>query len=143
MADTKQSGAVRCVIVTPEQTSLDTRARSVVLPLCDGLRGVGHGHSPFIGRLGAGEVRIVGEQGGPADGIRRLFVEGGFVEVAHDEVTVITQRAIPAERLDAAAARTELEKISGTRATGDESIDEKMRAADAARALVRTATRGR
>lgn len=63
MADTKQSG-VRCVIVTPEQTSLDTQARSVTLPLFDGSRGVGHGHSPFIGRLGAGEVRIVGEQGG-------------------------------------------------------------------------------
>ena len=64
MADTKQSGSVRCVIVTPEQTSLDTQARSVTLPLFDGLRGVGHGHAPFIGRLGAGEVRIVGEQGG-------------------------------------------------------------------------------
>ena len=71
MADTKQSGSVRCVIVTPEQTSLDTQARSVTLPLFDGLRGVGHGHAPFIGRLGAGEVRIVGEQGGPADAVRR------------------------------------------------------------------------
>jgi hypothetical protein len=43
MADTKQSGSVRCVIVTPEQTSLDTQARSVTLPLFDGLRGVGEG----------------------------------------------------------------------------------------------------
>ena len=143
MADAKQTGAVRCVIVTPEQTSLDTRAGSVTLPLFDGLRGVGHGHSPFIGRLGAGEVRIVGEQGGPADAVRRLFVEGGFVEVAHDSVTVITQRSIPAEKLDAAAARAELEKITSTRATGDEAIDAKVRAEDAARALVRTAARVR
>jgi F-type H+-transporting ATPase subunit epsilon len=143
MADTKQSGAVRCVIVTPEQTSLDTTARSVVLPLFDGLRGVGHGHTPFIGRLGAGEVRIVGEQGGPADGVRRLFVEGGFVEVAHDEVTVITQRAIPAEKLDPTAARADLEKLSGERATGDEAIDAKIKSLEAARALVRTANRSR
>jgi F-type H+-transporting ATPase subunit epsilon len=143
MADTKQTGGVRCVIVTPEQTSLDTQARSVTLPLFDGLRGVGHGHAPFIGRLGAGEVRIVGEQGGPADGIRRMFVEGGFVEVAHDSVTVITQRAVPAEKLDAAAARLELESVSTARATGDEAIDAKLKAAEAARALLRTATRGR
>lgn len=142
MADTKQT-AVRCVIVTPEQTSLDTKARSVVLPLFDGLRGVGHGHTPFIGRLGAGEVRIVGEQGGPADAVRRLFVEGGFVEVGHDEVTVITQRAIPAEKLDAAAARADFERLSGERATGDEAIDSKLQSLEAARALVRTATRGR
>ncbi len=139
MADTKQSGAVRCVIVTPEHTSLDTQARSVTLPLFDGLRGVAHGHSPFIGRLGAGEVRIVGEQGGPADAVRRLFVEGGFVEVAHDQVTVITQRAVPVEKVDPAAARAEFEKIAGTRATGDEAIAAKLRSEQAARALVRAA----
>jgi hypothetical protein len=34
-----------------------------------------------------------------------------------------------------------LEKISGSRATGDEAIDAKLKAEDAARALVRTATR--
>jgi F-type H+-transporting ATPase subunit epsilon len=143
MADTKQAGSVRCVIVTPESTSLDTHARSVTLPLDDGLRGVGRGHSPFIGRLGAGEVRIVGEQGGPADGVRRLFVEGGFVEVGHDSVTVITQRAIPAERIDAATARGDLERVTAERAVGDEAIDTKMRAEAAARALVRTAGRSR
>ena len=141
MADTKQPGTVRCVIVTPEQTSLDTQARSVTLPLFDGLRGVARGHSPFIGRLGAGEVRIVGEQGGPADAVRRLFVEGGFVEVAHDQVTVITQRAIPAEKVDPAAARADFEKIAGTRATGDEAISAKLRGEQAARALVRAAER--
>jgi len=143
MADTKQSGSIRCVVVTPEQTSLDTHARSVTLPLFDGLRGVGHGHAPFIGRLGAGEVRIVGEQGGSADAERRLFVEGGFVEVAHDAVTVITPRAIPAEKVDAAAARADLERITASRVTGDEAIDARIRAEQAARALVRTATRGR
>jgi F-type H+-transporting ATPase subunit epsilon len=125
--------------VTPESTSLDTQARSVTLPLYDGLRGVGRGHAPFIGRLGAGEVRIVGEQGGPADAVRRLFVEGGFVEVSHDSVTVITQRAVPAEKVDIAAARADLEKISGTRASGDEAIEAKQRAERIARALVRTA----
>ncbi len=141
MADTKQTGAVRCVIVTPEQTSLDTQARSVTLPLFDGLRGVAHGHSPFIGRLGAGEVRIVGEQGGPVDAVRRLFVEGGFVEVAHDQVTVITQRAVPAEKVDVSAAQAEFEKVAAARATGDEAIDAKLAAQEAARALVRAAER--
>ena len=143
MADTKQTGGVRCVIVTPEQTSLDTQARSVTLPLFDGLRGVGRGHAPFIGRLGAGEVRIIGEQGSPGDGVRRLFVEGGFVEVSHDTVTVITQRAIPAEKIDAAVARAEFDKVAATKATGDEALAAKLKAGDAARALVRAATRGR
>ena len=140
MANMKQSGAVRCVIVTPEATVLDTQARFVALPLFDGQRGIGHGHAPFIGRLGAGEVRITGEQGA-GDGVRRTFVEGGFVEVGHDIVTVITQRALPAEKLDAAAARADLEKIAATKATGDEAIAARLRAQDAARAVVRTAGR--
>jgi len=142
MADTKTSG-IRCVIVTPETTGLDTQCRSVSLPLFDGSRGVARGHAPFIGRLGAGEVRVAGEQGGSADAIRGVFVEGGFVEVSHDTVTVITQRAIPAEKIDAAAARAELEKVTTAKATGDDALAARQKAADAARALVRAAGRGR
>lgn len=139
MAEAKQSEGVRCVIVTPETTVLDTRARFVTLPLFDGQRGVGRGHSPFIGRLGAGEVRITGEQGGSAEAVRRTFIEGGFVEVGHDSVTVITQRAIPGEKLSAAEARSQLDKLRGTIATGDEAIAARMKAEETARALVRAA----
>ncbi len=124
-------------------TSLDTRARSVTLPLFDGQRGVARGHAPFIGRLGAGEVRITGEQGGAADAVRRVFVEGGFVEVGHDAVTVITQRAVPAEKIDLTQAREQLEKIQGTVATGDEAIATKMQSEATAREVVRIAERSR
>jgi F-type H+-transporting ATPase subunit epsilon len=143
MADPKTAGSIRCVIVTPETTGLDTQCRSVTLPLFDGSRGVARGHAPFIGRLGAGEVRVTGEQGAAADAARSVFVEGGFVEVSHDTVTVITQRAIPAEKIDAAVARAEFDKVAATKATGDEALAAKLKAGDAARALVRAATRGR
>ena len=137
------TGGVRCVIVTPEMTSLDTRARSVTLPLFDGQRGVARGHAPFIGRLGAGEVRIAGQQGGANDAVHSVFVEGGFVEVGHDAVTVITQRAVPAEKIDLAQARADLEKLRGTIATGDEAIAAKMRAEATAREIVQIAERSR
>lgn len=136
------TGMIRCVIVTPETTTLDTHARSVTLPLFDGLRGVARGHAPFIGRLGVGEVRVLGERGGEADGVRRLFVDGGFVEVAHDEVTVITQRSLAVERIDAAEARAELDRVRSERASGDEALATRAVAERAARALVR-ATAGR
>ena len=147
MAESKSTAAeeqgVRCIIVTPESTILDTRARFVTLPLFDGQRGVARGHAPFIGRLGAGEIRIVGEQGAAADAVRRFFADGGFVEVGHDAVTIITQRAIPGEKLSDAAARAELEKLRSTTATGDEAIAAKLKALEAARALLRTAEHGR
>ena len=130
-------GMIRFVVVTPETTIVDTHARSVTLPLFDGSRGIARGHSPFVGRLGAGEVRLTGEPDRPADAVRRLFVEGGFVEVGHDAVTVVTQRAIPQEKLDAAEARSALERLQSSRATGDEAITAKLDAVEAARALVR------
>jgi F-type H+-transporting ATPase subunit epsilon len=141
MADPKRSAGIRCLVVTPETTVLDASAKSVVLPLEDGERGVCKGHAPFIGRLGAGEVRLV-----PSDGpesVHRTFVEGGFVEVSHDSVTVITQRAVPGGKLDLARARADLADITAKHAAGDAAIDAKLRAQEAARAIIRIAERAR
>jgi F-type H+-transporting ATPase subunit epsilon len=142
MAERTRTGGedgVRCVITTPEATVLDTRARFVSLPLFDGQRGVGHGHAPFIGRLGAGEVRITGERGG--EGVRRAFVEGGFVEVGHDVVTIITQRSVPGEKLDVTSARADLERLRREGARGDDAIETRMRAEETARSYLRAAER--
>lgn len=49
---------LKCIVVTPEKTALDQLANFVVVPLFDGEFGVGPGHSPMIGRLGYGELRI-------------------------------------------------------------------------------------
>ena len=141
MAETKHTG-IRCIIVTPVSTILDTRARSVSLPLFDGQRGVARGHAPFIGRLGAGEVRIVPEQG-VERGTQVFFAEGGFVEVGHDAVTIITQRAIPGDKLSATDAKAELERLRSAPAVGDEAIEERMKAEEVARALVRAAANSR
>ncbi len=141
MADMKRSSGIRCLVVTPETTVLDVTARSIVLPLEDGERGVAGGHAPFIGRLGTGEVRITSTDGSGT--VRRTFVEGGFVEVAHDAVTVITQRAVPAEKLDLVRARADLTEITSRPAAGDEAITAKLRAQGAARAMVRIAERAR
>jgi len=143
MSDQKQAPTsgrtIACVIVTPETTVFDMPASFVSLPLDDGQRGVGHGHAPFIGRLGVGEVRATSRQAGGK--VARFFVQGGFVEVAHDTVTVITQRAIPADAIDLDEARGELERVQKSRAVGSEAIEAKLEASAAARALVRTASR--
>jgi len=72
-----------------------------------------------------------------------VFVEGGFVEVGHNAVTIITQRAIPAENIDLTQARAEFEKIRGTTATGEDAIAAKMQAEATAREVVRIAERNR
>ena len=63
MTDNKTETGVRCVIVTPEMTILDTHSQSITVPLFDGLRGIARGHAPFIGRLGVGSVKINEDSG--------------------------------------------------------------------------------
>ncbi len=89
-----------CIVVTPEETAVETRADFVVLPLYDGEIGVAPRRAPLIGRLGFGELRIKS-----SGKVTRYYVDGGFVEAAHDVVSVLTNRAVPAEDLDTLSAQ--------------------------------------
>jgi len=140
MADQSTKRLLHCVIVTPEKTVLDLQAASIMLPLDDGSRGIAVGHAPFIGRLGTGEVRMSGVAGGNSSQTSlRTFVEGGFVEVGQDTVTIITQQAVDTTTLDAADAQRELTRLTSERATGDEAIAARMAAERAARQRLRSA----
>ncbi len=89
---------LHCVIVTPEKAVLDEAADFVAVPMFDGELGVLPGRAPLIGRLGYGELRLRrGTQ------TRRFFVDGGFVQVRANIVTVLTSRAMRAEDIDASA----------------------------------------
>src|SRR5215475_5764349 len=106
---------LECIVVTPEATVLQTPAQFVALPLYDGELGVAPGHSPFIGRLGYGELRVV-EDGKTF----RLYVDGGFVQVAGNMVSVLTNNAVPAEKLNATAAREQLTAAQARKANSPE-----------------------
>ena len=95
---------VQCSVVTPEATLLDVSADFVALPLYDGEIGIGPDHSPFIGRLGYGELRVVAE--GKTE---HYYVDGGFVQVADNLVSVLTNYAVAADKLDATKAREQLD----------------------------------
>src|SRR3954471_18747393 len=100
MADhSATSGELRCVIVTPEATVLDTAAEFVALPLFDGEAGIAPGRAPLIGRLGYGELRVR-----HSGATKHYYVDGGFVQVANNLVSVLTNRALLATALERAAA---------------------------------------
>ncbi len=95
---------LQCIVVTPEKTVLAAEAHFIAMPLFDGEIGVAPGHSPMIGRLGCGELRL-----DTGEGIDRYYVEGGFVEVLDDKISVLTNRALPASDVDETAAQEALE----------------------------------
>jgi F-type H+-transporting ATPase subunit epsilon len=126
---------LQCVVVTPEKTLLDEAVEFVALPLFDGELGVLPGRAPLIGRLGYGELRTK-----TADVIRRYFVDGGFVQVRGDVVTVLTNRAIPAAQLDTQAASSELEVADKRSAVTDSDFSEQQKAVARARGMIRVAS---
>lgn len=127
-----------CTVVTPEQTALETKADFVALPLFDGEIGIMANHSPLIGRLGYGEMRI--KQGSQEVS---YYVDGGFVQVADNVVAVLTNRAVPAKSLDAAGAEVQLQTAMQKPANTPELLEIRDRQIAQARAQIRTARRRR
>jgi F-type H+-transporting ATPase subunit epsilon len=128
MADKK----VRCVVVTPERALLDVEADSVVVPLYDGELGVLPGRAPLVGRLGTGELRI---RNGTE--VKRYYVDGGFVQVRADVVTVLTPRALAPEEIKVEAASQVL--ASSPSPESKQSPEERLKAQERARAQLRVA----
>lgn len=126
---------LHCVIVTPEETLLETEATFVALPLFDGESGIAPLHSPMIGRLGYGEMRVTDRQGAT----RRFYVDGGFVQVVENRLAVLTGRAMPAEAVDAEEAAERLAAARSRTAHGDEEIAARQKLVDQARAQLRVA----
>jgi len=130
--------SLTCTVVTPEQTALETKADFVALPLFDGEIGIAANHSPLIGRLGYGEMRIkIGGQ------TQTYYVDGGFVQVADNVVAVLTNRALPAKSLDPAAAEANLQAALKRQANSPELMEIRDRQIAQARAQIRTARRAR
>jgi F-type H+-transporting ATPase subunit epsilon len=127
---------MQCIVVTPERTVCDLQAEFVALTLFDGEIGVAPRHAPLIGRLGYGEMRVRG-----AGNATRYYVEGGFVEVLGDVVTVLTQRAIPAADIDAEVVLEQLHSAQSRRAALPEAQAVRERAVAQARAQLRVARR--
>lgn len=132
------AGTLHCVVVTPEQTALDVEAEFVALPLFDGEIGIAANHSPLIGRLGYGEMRV--RSGGTTT---RLYVDGGFVEVSDNVVSVLTNRAVPANKVDGSAAEVQLGNAIRHPATTSEQLTIRDRQIAQARAQIRIARRAR
>jgi F-type H+-transporting ATPase subunit epsilon len=131
-------GTLTCTVVTPEQTALETQADFVALPLFDGEIGIAPNHSPLIGRLGYGEMRI---KSGSQTHV--YYIDGGFVQVAGNVVAVLTNRAVPAAKLDAAAAEGQLQSANQRVANTPELFEIRDRQVAQARAQIRTARRAR
>ncbi|MEX0876659.1 MAG: F0F1 ATP synthase subunit epsilon [Phycisphaerales bacterium] len=98
---------INCRLVTPSKQLLNEQVTYASVPAWDGLIGFQHGGSPMVSRLGLGKLRLdfPPDQG---SGSREYLVEGGFLEMGHNELVILAEMAIPAEELLESEAKAEL-----------------------------------
>lgn len=80
--------ALKVSVITPEKTVYEGEADQVIVPAWDGQLGVLQGHAPMLVLLGEGELRI-----GRGGADERFNIRGGFLQVADDIVTVLSEHA--------------------------------------------------
>jgi F-type H+-transporting ATPase subunit epsilon len=88
---------LRLEIVTPYEIAFSEDVQMVTLPAIEGQMGVYPQHTHLITQIEPGEL-IVTKQGED----RFLAVGEGLVEITADRVSIVTDMAIPAERIDEA-----------------------------------------
>ncbi len=123
--------AFQCTLITPEAQVLDAQVVYASIPAHDGQLGVAHLRAPIVTKLGDGPLRL-----DYADGeSKRYFIGGGFAQIKDDKLVLLTEEAIPAEKIDAAAAKTELTEALATVALSDDEVAAKDRKTSRARAM--------
>ena len=105
-------------IVTPETKIYSEDVEMVTLPGSEGEFGVYPKHVPLLTTLVPGELRIV--KGGRET---TMAIGEGFVEVKPDAVSILTDMALEAEKIDAAAAEAAVERARAAM-KGDHTAEE-------------------
>lgn len=123
------SGALRVELVSPERVLFSGEAKQVVTRTLDGGEiAFLPGHIAFLGALTECHTRIYLSDGKVQD----VAVHGGFVEVAPDHVTILSDSAELAESIDIVRARAAKERAEAAmRGEHDASIESALRRAHA------------
>jgi F-type H+-transporting ATPase subunit epsilon len=94
-------------VVTPDGEAWSGRATSVVVPGLDGYFGVWKDHMPMIAAMDVGALWIKT----PSEHVLTLLaVDGGFVEVNREGVTVLAESAALGDDIDVIATNKEEEE---------------------------------
>jgi F-type H+-transporting ATPase subunit epsilon len=92
-------------LVSPERLLLSEGVDMVTVPGKEGDFGVLAGHAPVMTTLRPGVINV--DDAGKSQ--QRIFVRGGFAEVTPKGLTILAEKAIPMEELDAGMLDQEIQ----------------------------------
>lgn len=82
-------------LVSPERMLFSGEVNSVIIPASEGEMTVMANHAPVMSALKPGVVTVTATQGAA----RRLFVRGGFADIADGALTILAEHATALEDL--------------------------------------------
>ena len=124
------------VIVTPEQQVLDETVTQAIIPAHDGQIGILTDRAPLLVKLGQGPLKLDLASGqGRGSGSRLFYVEGGIAQMKDNNLTVVTQMAVPAEEISAETARAEQAEATAQVATDEKAKEDRTRRLNRARLM--------
>ena len=91
-------------LVSPEQLLFSGEVESVAIPGIEGQMTILKDHAPIMTTLKPGVVEVQES----ASKTSRIFVRGGFADVATGGLTILAEVALPVEQLDAAKLAQEI-----------------------------------
>jgi F-type H+-transporting ATPase subunit epsilon len=112
------AGTFKFELVTPERIAVEAEASQVVVPGIEGAFTVLPGHAPVISALRPGvlDATLVDARK------LRIFVKGGFAEADAEQLTVLAERAIEVEAMDASTIAAELEEAESDLAAAHDDV---------------------
>lgn len=122
---------VRVVIITPAEQVFEGEASYADIPAWDGQVGIQHLRAALLTKLGTGALRLE-----TADGELRFFIDGGYAQVKDDVVTILTDEAIDARRLDRGEVKAGLKSAKALKGDTPEAQAHKDRETARARAML-------
>ena len=111
-------------LVSPERLMFSGEVEAVIVPGTEGEFTVLKDHAPLMTRLKPGIVEV----DETASKKSRLFVRGGFADVAPSGLTILAELAMPVEEFDAAAIAAQIKDAEED--VADATSDEQRRLAN-------------
>ena len=133
--DERLEKALNLSIATPSESLYTGNVSSVRFPLEDGSASALPSHAPLAASLGCGGVLTLTEN----ETNRHFFLEGGFIEISSENISVLANAGLPVEEIDLTGAEKELAEALAEKASGDRAIERRLKRIQSARIRIRAA----
>jgi F-type H+-transporting ATPase subunit epsilon len=119
--------ALTVELVAADRTVWSGEATMVIARTVEGDIGVLRGHAPVLSLLSEAVVEITADEGHTVFAV----ADGGFLSVANDRVSILSEHAELATEVDANQARAELEEARAGQSGDDDETGRRIRMAEA------------